>query len=168
MKITTLRLLGFVWTLAVAMQANAGIYLVYGESSNKPVAVIDDQIDQDIVDEGYLVPRAHAWVGYSVGVATLNPVPVLPRAFVPPAPGYTLGGTLLYPSVMLAAPTATNSPQLSRVIQGGHAWSVYQTGNAATGLGLVYSPSYGYLTPSQRSASGNRARAQAFRLDYYK
>lgn len=168
MKNSILRLLGLALMLATVTQASAGIYLVYGEASSNPVAVIDDQDDADVVDEGYLVPRAHAWVGYSVGIAAISPVPVLPRAFIPPPAGYTVGGNLLYPSIMLAAPTATNSPQLSRVIQSGHAWSAYQSGNAATGLGLVYSPSYGYLTPSQRSARGNRARAQAFRLDYYK
>jgi hypothetical protein len=167
MKNFILRSLGFALTLAAAMPTYAGIYLIYGKGSGNPVAVIDDQTDADVLEEGYLSPRAHAWTGYAFGAVAVPSAAVIPRAFVPP--NYAIGGSFLMPSVILTAPTATSSPQLSRVIQSGHAWSAYQAGNNATGLGLVYSPSYGgYVSPSQRSARGNRARAQAFRLDYYK
>lgn len=167
MKNFILRSLGFAFLLAAATQACGGIYLIYEGASVTPIAVIDDQTEAEVLDEGYLSPRAHAWVGYAFGRAPLVKVP--PRAYIPPATGYPVGGGLPLPSIILTAPTATSSPDLSRVIQSGHAWSAYQTGNAATGFGLVYSPSYGgYVSPSQRSARGNRARAQAFRLDYYK
>ncbi|MDD4928549.1 MAG: hypothetical protein PHP85_04650 [Gallionella sp.] len=165
--------------LVAAMQAYAGIYLVYGEQSGNPVAVIDDQTDAEVLDEGYLAPRAHAYVAYASGSTALRGSTRLPLAFIPPVTayavggytvgGYAVGGYAPYPVIYMAAPTATNSPQLSRVIQGGHAWSAYQSGNNASGLGLVYAPSYGSGSSSaQRSARGNRARAQAFRLDYYK
>jgi len=170
MKNFALRALGFAFMLATATHAYAGIYLIYEENSVNPVAVVDNsQIDEDIPEEGYLSPRAHAWAAYPSSVPAVSRATQPPLAFVPPPPGYPVGGYLPLSSVYMVAPTATGSPQLSRLIQGGHAWSAYQQNNNASGIGLVYSPSYGvYLSPSQRSARGNRARAQAFRLDYYR
>lgn len=169
MKNFILRPLGFTFMLAVATQAYGGIYLIYGETSVTPVVVVDDQTDAVVLEEGYLSPHARAWVGYALGDATVSRTTQLPLAIAPRATGYAVGGNVLLPSLVWVAPTATSSPELSRAIQGGHAWSAYQQNNNASGLGLVYSPSYGaYLSPSQKSARGNRARAQAFQLDYYK
>jgi len=152
--------------LGYSVASYAGIYLVYGSnSSSAPVAVVDDQTALG-VDDGYLSP--HAFLVASNPVISGYVGRAMPLAFVPNATR-PVGGVLPAAGIYMAAPTATSSPELSRVIQSGHAWSSYQTGNAASGLGLVYSPSYGgYVSGTQRSARGNRARAQAFRLDYYK
>lgn len=170
MKTIALCSLGLFFTFAAVTQACAGIYLIYEKNSGSPVAVVDDdQIEADVLEEGYLSPRIPAWLGYKAVLPAVRRTTALPLAFAPPPAGYAVGGYVYLPSIGLIAPTATSSPELSRAIQSGHAWSAYQTGNAISGMGLVYSPSYGAsLTPSQKSARGNRARAQAFRLDYYK
>ncbi len=157
MKNSSLKMLGCIVLCAVTAEASAGIYLVYGNTGANPVAVVDEA-SLDANDEGYLVPRAHAWVAAP-----------RPSVLPPVVPTYPVGGYLPLTPLYMPAPTATKSPQLSRVIQGGHAWSSYQAGNNASGVGLVYSPYYdANASASQRSARGNRARAQAFRLDYYK
>ncbi|MFA6061776.1 MAG: hypothetical protein WC736_04115 [Gallionella sp.] len=150
---------GFMLLFAVMTNAYAGIYLIYDGASASPVVAFDESIDEFTVEEGYLAPRAYVSVNGSVAGSRI------PLAFIPPATAYAIGGNKLMPSLILAAPSASSSPQLSRAVQGAHAWSVYQAGN--NGLGLVYTPG-GNPTASQKSARGNRARAQAFRLDYYR
>lgn len=150
---------GFILLFAVMTNAYAGIYLIYDGVSANPVVSLEESPDEFSFEEGYLVPRTHVWTGNSVAGSRL------PLAYIPPAIAYPIGGSRLMPSLILAAPTASHSPQLSRAVQNAHAWSVYQTGNS--GLGLIYAPG-GTPTASQKSARGNRARAQAFRLDYYR
>lgn len=150
---------GFVLLFAAMTNAYAGIYLLYDGASVNPVVALDDSPDEFAIEEGYLAPRARLAVNYG-GAGS-----VLPLAFIPPATAYVIGGNRLMPSLILANPNASNSPQLSRAVQGAHAWSIYQNSN--NGLGLVYSPG-GTVSPAQKSARGNRARAQAFRLDYYR
>lgn len=150
---------GLILLFAEMTNAYAGIYLIYDGASANPVVAFDESIDEFSVEEGYLAP--HAYVSLNAGVAGSR----IPLAFIPPATAYAIGGNKLMPSLILAAPTASSSFQLSRAVQGAHAWSVYQSGN--NGLGLVFTPG-GNPTASQKSARGNRARAQAFRLDYYR
>ena len=159
MKTIILRLLVMSCLLATGFSAEAGIYLLYDEVTGAPASIINDTNNVADEQDGYVSSRAHIW-SRSPNLSPVNP------AF-PAASAY--GNSMVIPSIILFAPSATRSPELSHVLQGSHAWSSYQAGNNATGLGLVYSPNYGAnLSPSQKSARGNRSRAQAFRLDYYK
>jgi len=171
MKIISLRLFAAMCLLSTGVPVEAGIYLLYDEVTGSPTVILDDQSDDADIEDGYVSNRAHIWSRSPV----INQRPVigvtsLPQAFNPSLPsGRVFGNSMSIPSIIMFTPTATSSPELSHVLQGGHAWSSYQQGNNATGVGLVYSPSYGaHLSPSQRAARGNRSRAQAFRLDYYK
>jgi hypothetical protein len=170
MKNLFLSAIGVSICLATSLSADAAIFLLYGSTEN-PVAVVDEsQIDGVVQEVGYLGPHAPVWVpvvyGASGGIMVQGTVPL---AFKPQTFSNSTGGYMPMSSLYMTAPTASRSPELSRAVQSGHSWSSYQKGINASGVGLVYPSSYGAnLSPSQKSASGNRSRAQAFRLDYYK
>ena len=74
------------------------------------------------------------------------------------------------PSIVTNAMGASSSPTVNRQLQRSHAWSVYQSGNVNSGIGLVYGAPYapGAFSPAETSLMGNMSRAQAFRQGYFK
>ncbi len=161
MKTLFLEFLSICCLTVVSFSVSSEILLMSESSINTMESV-------DVVEDGFLAPRDYVWIPYVTGAVAVHSRKPLPFTSVPPVTAPSVGGMINIPATLFFAPTATLSPELSRLIQSGHAWSIYQTGDNTTGIGLVYSPSYGVQSNSQRSARGNRSRAQAFRLDYYR
>lgn len=69
--------------------------------------------------------------------------------------------------ILNPVPSASASPQVTYNLQRAHAWSAYKSQNKATGGPLVFGNT-GAVTDRQAAARASAARAQAFRLDYYK
>ena len=64
-------------------------------------------------------------------------------------------------------PSASTSPRLANNLQRAHAWSAYDSQAADSGAPLVFG-SVNTAKDRQSAARANVARAQAFRLDFFK